>query len=452
MPDRMPYAYVRRSFATKARPGYVSYEDQLTAVKALAAQHGDELEVGVNILEDWGKSGRDLKLSRRKSFQELERLVKAGQVSVVYLYDLSRLGRSTETTLRFVARVCQENGTVVRCAKGLNPDPTDATGRFILTVFAAINELQAEQASERALERVDRLEQEGRHLGPAPYGFRVVKGELVPRDDEFPERVVVAYEELGSYAATARFLNMAKVPTRTGGEWGPVSVRDVVQRHAGGAIVAGVSRGRAGRGSMALAGLLYCPCGSVLTGRPERIRPGRGTERRSYQCRRAAQVVDHPWPRNVREDVVLEPILRAVERLHVDRDAAERVAKTIEQHERSAELVLEDYYEHRISRAKRDDLLAKYERLADRARRSLTTVILDAPEDLRAAPAGELNSFLRKVVARVDLNERYRVERRDQVQLAMPELAATIALKGTACRVPGVPRGLIGSASVDDLG
>ena len=101
-------------------------------------------------LADWGRSGRGERRADGKAFNQLETMVADGRVSAIYLYDLSRLGRSTETLLRFVT-LCGNADVVLRCARGLSLTSQDVRrGVLVFTIMSVLYEFIAEQASERA--------------------------------------------------------------------------------------------------------------------------------------------------------------------------------------------------------------------------------------------------------------------------------------------------------------
>ena len=271
-----PVAYIRRSRVDARRPGTLSHEQQLAAVRKLAEQHGHG---ELTVLEDWGRSGREEKLHQRDGFARLEAMIEAGEVSAVYAYDLSRLGRSLITVHRLTKR-CGELAIPVRCADGFSPDVSNPQGQLVLNILAAIGEFYAMSTQERMRGITMMRRQRGDRIGPAPFGQRVRGGKLEPNPDEDLDRVVDVYRRAGGLQAACRLLNAEGVPTRGGGPWRPSTLAPVLE-------VAGVrdQRPHAGRPTaraFLFAGLLCCPCGSTLTGG----RTNGGTNV-SYRCKRA---------------------------------------------------------------------------------------------------------------------------------------------------------------------
>ena len=164
-PRGLPPPIARRLEA----PGAISHEVQLDKVKATAEAHGEDLDRLV-IIEDWGKSGRAEKIHLRVGIARLEELVASGQVTAVYAYNMSRLGRSIETVSR-LARLCANANVPIRCAEGESPDVSSSGGRLIMNILNAIHEWQADWTAERAAEAVAIRRARGDHMGPAPYGL-----------------------------------------------------------------------------------------------------------------------------------------------------------------------------------------------------------------------------------------------------------------------------------------
>lgn len=310
MLDNMPaIAYLRRSRIDAKRPGTVSHEMQLEAVKALAKAHGDDPN-GLTILEDWGKSGRRAKVSARNGFTELLASIERGDVTAIYAYSLSRLGRSIETLAILIER-CSDAKIPVRCADGYSPDVTNQTGALVATIIGAVHRWQAEWTRERAIEATALRRSRGDHVGPAPYGFSVVAGELVERPSEDVNAVVEAYRAVGSLQGAARRLTLQGAPTRRGETWTASSVRGMLQRVAPDLLPPVTSRRRV-RAAFRLSGLLRCPHdGAMLTGRTFR---GKWV---AYGCRRAATDPTHPHPRTISEHRVLPWVQDEVGRLQV---------------------------------------------------------------------------------------------------------------------------------------
>jgi DNA invertase Pin-like site-specific DNA recombinase len=291
-----PIAYLRRSRVDTRKPGVVSHEQQLQAIRELAAKAGDDPDA-LLILEDWGRSGRASKQHLRTSFAEMEQMVADGTASAIYAYSANRLARSLETLAR-LAHLCQEKKVPIRCADGYSPDVSTATGRMVLGILGTIYAWQAEWTKERAVEGVDARRERGDRIGPAPWGKKVVGGQLVDNPDESVEEIAAAYAEAGSYQGAARLLASRGVKSRRG-RWAASAVRSILRNGKPGVVSPTVHRGRPPKRDFRLGGLLRCPCGGILTGKNERG----GTV--SYECKKAGEDPNHTRPRSIAESKLL---------------------------------------------------------------------------------------------------------------------------------------------------
>lgn len=288
-------AYLRRSRVDARKPGAVSHEGQLQAVRDLAAKHGDDPDALV-VLEDWGRSGRASKQHLRASFAELERMVADGSATAIYALSANRLARSLEMLAR-LSKLCAEKGVPIRCADGYSPDVSTSTGRMVLGILGSIYEWQAEWTKERAVEGIDVRRERGDHIGPAPWGKKVVGGQLADNPDESVEQVADAFREAGSYQGAARLLAERGVPSRRG-RWAASAVRSILHNGAPELVSPTIRRGRPAKGAFRFGGLLRCHCGGSMSGKNER----HGSV--SYACTRAGEDPDHPRPRSVAESKV----------------------------------------------------------------------------------------------------------------------------------------------------
>lgn len=284
-------AYLRRSRVDTRRPGHVSHEQQMAAVRALAQQHGDDPDELV-VLQDWGKSGRRERQHLRGAFAELMRMVEADEVTVIYSYSLSRLGRSIETLGRLMT-ACEAHNVVIRCHDGFSPDVSTATGRMLMSILGAVHEFSAEWVKERAMEGVRIRLANGDRLGPPHYGEK-------PGEDV--NVVLDAYRAERSLQGAARKLNRDGFPTRSGKLWTASTVTGIVKRNAPGLIPpAPTTQVRASR-RFRFSGLLLCSHDScMLTGRSYRTA---STVTVGYRCRRAVHDPFHPRPFEISESKV----------------------------------------------------------------------------------------------------------------------------------------------------
>lgn len=234
-------------------------------------------------------------------------------------------------------------------------------------------------------------------MGPAPYGFQVVKGKLRARPGEAIAAVIDAYRAAGSFQGAARRLTLAGVRTRKGGAWQASTVHGMLEDRAPEILPPATSR-RHVRSAFRLSGLLRCPHdGAMLTGRTFR---GKWV---AYGCRRAAADPTHPHPRSVSEDRVLPWIVDELTHLQVpDQVAGDPEAEARRPAlEARRDRVTEAFLDGTIDKARRDrELLSiadELEALSDRA------IVLDVPAIDWTWPPAQLNPVLRAVLEHVEL-------------------------------------------------
>jgi DNA invertase Pin-like site-specific DNA recombinase len=280
----------------------VSPEMQLAAATEYAAAFGDRDLV---VLTDLNKSGRKGRRDR-PGFDALLSAIEAGEVSAVYSYSLSRLSRSVRDIMA-LAEMCKAQGVAIRLARDTDPDPTTATGRAILALLGVMAQLEADLASERALDAVDARRARGDVMGTP-----VFRGHPI---------VIAAYEEAGSCTGAARLLTQRGIPTRNGNAlWYPSAVRCILLRVAPELVPTGQPRGTKKAAPFIFYRLLRCHCDRILT--PWRRASGPRAGYVSYRCTRGRLTPLHGTT-TVSETRVLEWAMREATRL---RPPTDRVA------------------------------------------------------------------------------------------------------------------------------
>ena len=140
----MEFAYVR-----------VSTKDQQDTRQLIAMEHrGIPLE---RIFSE-KVSGKDTK---RPQLQSLMNTVQMGDIVVVE--SISRFARNTKDLLGLVEKLTAKGVEFVSLKEHI--DTTTPTGRFTLTIFAAIAELERECTLLRQAEGIAAAKSQGKHLG-----------------------------------------------------------------------------------------------------------------------------------------------------------------------------------------------------------------------------------------------------------------------------------------------
>lgn len=262
---RQPYAYLRKSRVFRDQE-IISPEMQLAASTVYAEAFGDR---DLIVLTDLNRSGRKGR-RERPGFDALLSAIEAGEVSAVYSYSLSRLSRSVRDIMA-LAELCKAQGVAIRLARDTDPDPTTATGRAVLALLGVMAQLEADLASERALDAVEARRARGDVMGTPVFADGQV--------------VVDAYREAGTCTGAARLLTARDVRTRNGNRlWHPGSVRIILKRVAPEMLPLNPSRGVKHAAPFMFYRLVRCHCGATMTGWRRASGPRVGYT--SYRCMR----------------------------------------------------------------------------------------------------------------------------------------------------------------------
>lgn len=104
------------------------------------------------------------KNTERKEFREMMDYIRSGDIVVVE--SISRIARNTRDLLSIVSDLTQEGVEFVSLKE--NIDTTTPQGRFMLTVFGALAELERENILERQREGIEIAKLEGKYKGRKP--------------------------------------------------------------------------------------------------------------------------------------------------------------------------------------------------------------------------------------------------------------------------------------------
>ena len=231
--------YVRVSTTKQVNEG-VSLETQAEKIRAYCAFKDMDL---AGIVTDAGKSGSK---ANREGFQEILSLCVSGKIDSVVVYSISRFTRSTKDLLEFVDRhVIKGNVELHSISESL--DTSTATGRFMLKVMGAMNELEREQAGERTKAALGHKKDKGEKTGgDVPFGYALAADGNVLRDGKVLKVLVVNEPEQSiirlieslktdghSDNGIARYLNEHGHQTKKGKGWSNVQVARILRRRAG---------------------------------------------------------------------------------------------------------------------------------------------------------------------------------------------------------------------------
>lgn len=206
-----------------------SLRTQRSSIQDYCASRGWEL---VKVYEDAGISGAK---DDRPALQTLLSAVKAGDIEAVVVRDLSRFGRSARGLLNNIQTLKDCSVTFISLKEGI--DGSGAYGQFMLTILAAIAELEMEMITSRMKEnRLARWRDRRIFCGKPPYGYRwnskERRIEIVPDQGEVYSRIVKEYLDLGrSLNDISLDLNSEGVQTRAGGssKWSSGTISKILK-------------------------------------------------------------------------------------------------------------------------------------------------------------------------------------------------------------------------------
>ena len=84
----------------------------------------------------------------------------------LYVESISRLGRSTRDLLNIIDTLTEKGVTLVSQKENIDTDTT--SGKFMLTVFAALSQLEREQLKQRQREGIEIAKAQGKYTGRKP--------------------------------------------------------------------------------------------------------------------------------------------------------------------------------------------------------------------------------------------------------------------------------------------
>lgn len=299
VPDQPQRAVLyRRVSALMGRTGeeFHSPELQLEAMRRMAAGAGLR---EVAVVDDIDVSGQTFS---RAGIDRIRAMVQAGEVDVVALYDLSRLGRDLADSLDFI-RWLRDHGVSVMSSQERIDDTPE--GQYMLGQFLGLAQLYGRQIGRRWSEVIARRAHKGFHHG-RPIGYQRVRGRPLVPDPLLGPVVTDAFR---AYARGVPIGHIAHdIAERTGRRMHTANIKKWLRNpaylghvHADGEIVAfgahpalvdqvtwdAVQR-RLARDTVtpprhlaptwALVGLVYCPDGHRLQRQPTRYR-GRHVDR-----------------------------------------------------------------------------------------------------------------------------------------------------------------------------
>jgi len=223
---RAAIGYVRVSTSEQASNG-VSIDVQRDRIRAYCTAKDLQL---TEILADEGLSGKNLK---RPALQDLLARCDRGEVGHVIVWKLDRLTRRTRHLLSLVEDTFLAKRIELHSVSE-SLDTSTPHGRFVLTLFGGLAEMERELIGERTRSAMAYKRRQGQPTSHPPYGFRANGNRErmvpVPRELVIVRRILRHWRLGQSYRAIASNLTADGVPTKQGGRWHHSTVAKVVAR------------------------------------------------------------------------------------------------------------------------------------------------------------------------------------------------------------------------------
>ena len=218
MNEKPVKVYTYRRVSTELQIDGYSLSAQDEMLKAYADMHGYQI---VGEYSDEGKSGKNM--AGRPEFRKMLDDIRSKKDGVRYVmvFKLSRFGRNSADIMNSLQFI-QDYGVDLICVKdGVCSE--EGSGKLIINVLAAVAEIERENIHEQTMAGRMQKAKEGRWNGGfAPYGYELVDGSLVIKEDE-AEAVRIIFDkfvhtDLG-YTGVAKYLEnngISKVARQNG--------------------------------------------------------------------------------------------------------------------------------------------------------------------------------------------------------------------------------------------
>ena len=174
-------AYLRVSTDKQADKG-ISLEAQEEKAKAYAGLYDLDL---IETVIDAGESAKTLD---RPGLQRALAMLKAGKADALLVIKLDRLTRSVADLGKLIEKYFAP-GKSALLSVSEQIDTRSASGRLVLNILASVSQWEREIIAERTSDAMRHKQSQGEYIGGgAPYGFRLVDGDLIP--DEVEQEII----------------------------------------------------------------------------------------------------------------------------------------------------------------------------------------------------------------------------------------------------------------------
>lgn len=215
--------YIRVSTEKQADEGF-SLDAQKERLQAFCQAHGWHV-ADKHIYTDAGISGKS---TDRAAFQTMMQAARQGEVKRIIAMKLDRLARNVKDFLSVVDELKVAGCDLVLIKESF--DTSTPQGKFALTMFAAMAELEASTITERVMTGKAQKAQEGGYNGSAARLGYDYDGSAFTPNAQAPivENIFVDFVSGKGLSTIANQLRVADVATAKGGQWYASTVRAVL--------------------------------------------------------------------------------------------------------------------------------------------------------------------------------------------------------------------------------
>jgi DNA invertase Pin-like site-specific DNA recombinase len=223
----MILGYARVSTSDQANEDRSSLQVQTDIIEGFARTRGVD-KFGVQIFTDAGVSGA-VKLGMRRAGAELLETMKAGDT--VIASKLDRMFRSASDAISMFD-LFKEKGVDLVLFDISNEPVSAGVGKLIMTILAAVADMERIRIKERTAEGRKAAKAKGRAVGTVPFGYRKIgqTSELEPNDKELEAaaKMRAMYQCGLALPAISVGLEIDGFVSRSGKRYTPMAIRRVV--------------------------------------------------------------------------------------------------------------------------------------------------------------------------------------------------------------------------------
>jgi DNA invertase Pin-like site-specific DNA recombinase len=203
-----------------------SIPEQKERIEAYAKSQGWKLD---RIFVDEGFTGSN---DDRDGYKEMMEYIKDpdNEVSAIVVVKADRIHRRLKNLLILIEDVLEPNG-IAFISVSEHFDTSTPQGMLFLQMIGSFAEFERSVINERTKGgRLATAKKNKYAGGQVPYGYEVINGEIQVIDNQafVVKRIFQEFIDGKSYYKIAKLLNKEGVPTKTGKNWSPQTVKNVV--------------------------------------------------------------------------------------------------------------------------------------------------------------------------------------------------------------------------------